>query len=89
MKTWLTYLAAAAMGIAFELTFGNNASFVWSMGILSEIVLKLGIFIVFGLTGTGYFDMVAYEKFHDGKMDDYIPTDEELERYRAKLPKVD
>lgn len=34
--------------------------------------------IVFGLTGTGYFDMVAYEKFHDGKMSDYIPTDEEL-----------
>jgi len=45
--------------------------------------------IVFGLTGTGYFDMVAYEKFHDGKMDDYIPTDEELAKYRAKLPKVD
>ncbi len=34
--------------------------------------------IVFGLTGTGYFDMVAYEKFHDGKMSDYIPTDEDL-----------
>ena len=45
--------------------------------------------IVFGLTGTGYFDMVAYEKFHDGKMDDYIPSDEELARFRAKLPKVD
>ena len=45
--------------------------------------------IVFGLTGTGYFDMVAYEKFHDGKMSDYIPTDEELASYRAKLPKVD
>ena len=45
--------------------------------------------IVFGLTGTGYFDMVAYEKFHDGKMSDYIPTDEELESYRAKLPKID
>ncbi len=30
--------------------------------------------IVFGLTGTGYFDMYAYEKFHDGKMDDYFPT---------------
>ncbi len=45
--------------------------------------------IVFGLTGTGYFDMVAYEKFHDGKMDDYIPTDEELAVYRARLPKVD
>ena len=34
--------------------------------------------IVFGLTGTGYFDMFAYEKFHDGKMTDYIPTDDEL-----------
>jgi len=45
--------------------------------------------IVFGLTGTGYFDMVAYEKFHDGEMNDYIPTDEELVNYRAKLPKID
>jgi len=45
--------------------------------------------IVFGLTGTGYFDMVAYEKFHDGKMDDYIPSDEELAKYREKLPKID
>lgn len=43
--------------------------------------------ILFGLTGTGYFDMVAYEKFHDGKMEDYIPTDEELEESLAKLPK--
>ena len=34
--------------------------------------------IVFGLTGTGYFDMVAYEKFNNGEMTDYIPTDEEL-----------
>ena len=45
--------------------------------------------IVFGLTGTGYFDMVAYEKFHEGEMSDYIPTDDELASYRAKLPKVD
>ncbi len=45
--------------------------------------------IVFGLTGTGYFDMVAYEKFHDGKMEDYIPTDEELAKYAAKLPKTE
>ncbi len=44
--------------------------------------------IVFGLTGTGYFDMVAYEKYHEGLMTDYIPTDEELAAYRAKLPKV-
>lgn len=45
--------------------------------------------ILFGLTGTGYFDMVAYEKYHDGLMDDYVPTDEELAAYAAKLPKVD
>ena len=45
--------------------------------------------IVFGLTGTGYFDMVAYEKYHDGQMSDYIPTDEELAVYRAKLPRID
>lgn len=44
--------------------------------------------IVFGLTGTGYFDMVAYEKFHDGEMKDYIPTDEELKVYANRLPKV-
>lgn len=44
--------------------------------------------IVFGLTGTGYFDMFAYEKFHDGEMSDYIPTDEELAKYRDTLPKV-
>lgn len=44
--------------------------------------------IVFGLTGTGYFDMVAYERFHEGEMSDYIPTDEELTVYRAKLPKI-
>lgn len=45
--------------------------------------------ILFGLTGTGYFDMVAYEKFHEGQMDDYIPTDEELAAYAAKLPKAE
>lgn len=44
--------------------------------------------IVFGLTGTGYFDMFAYEKFHDGEMSDYIPSDEELAKYRDMLPKV-
>lgn len=44
--------------------------------------------IVFGLTGTGYFDMRAYEKFHNGEMNDYIPTDEELALCRAKLPKI-
>ena len=44
--------------------------------------------IVFGLTGTGYFDMVAYEKFHDGEMTDYIPTDEELKKSFSSLPNV-
>ena len=44
--------------------------------------------IVFGLTGTGYFDMVAYEKFHDGNMSDYIPTDEELQKSFDKLPRA-
>ncbi len=44
--------------------------------------------ILFGLTGTGYFDMVAYEKFHDGEMKDYIPTDKELEESLAMLPKM-
>ncbi len=44
--------------------------------------------IVFGLTGTGYFDMYAYEKFHNGQMDDYIPTDDELSKYISKLPKI-
>ena len=44
--------------------------------------------ILFGLTGTGYFDMVAYEKFHDGLMEDYIPTDEELAVGFSKLPQV-
>ena len=44
--------------------------------------------IVFGLTGTGYFDMVAYQKFNDGKMGDYIPTDEEIAASIAKTPKL-
>ncbi len=44
--------------------------------------------IVFGLTGTGYFDMYAYAKFNDGVMGDYIPTDEEIAASIAKLPKL-
>ena len=44
--------------------------------------------IVFGLTGTGYFDMVAYQKFNDGEMSDYIPTDEDIAKSLALLPKV-
>jgi tryptophan synthase beta chain len=44
--------------------------------------------IVFGLTGTGYFDMTAYEKFHDGQMENYIPTDEEIAASIARLPRL-
>ena len=44
--------------------------------------------IVFGLTGTGYFDMVAYGKYNDKEMNDYIPTDEELEKSFSTLPEV-
>jgi tryptophan synthase beta chain len=44
--------------------------------------------IVFGLTGTGYFDMVAYEKYNNGEMSDYIPTDEDLKPGFDGLPKV-
>lgn len=43
--------------------------------------------ILFGLTGTGYFDMVAYEKFHDGQMTDYIPTDEDLKPGFDAIPR--
>ena len=44
--------------------------------------------IVFGLTGTGYFDMTAYEKFNNGEMTDYIPTDADLKKGFDGLPKV-
>lgn len=45
--------------------------------------------IVFGLTGTGYFDMVAYQKFNDGDMADYVPSDEEISKSLSMLPKVE
>ena len=45
--------------------------------------------ILFGLTGTGYFDMMSYEKFHDGIMTDYIPSDEEIQNSLDNLPKFD
>jgi tryptophan synthase beta chain len=45
--------------------------------------------ILFGLTGTGYFDMMSYEKFHDGKMQDYVPTEEDIARGINGLPKFD
>ncbi len=44
--------------------------------------------ILFGLTGTGYFDLVAYEKFHKGEMKDYVPEDEEIRKSLDKLPKI-
>ncbi|MGN0704062.1 MAG: TrpB-like pyridoxal phosphate-dependent enzyme [Lentihominibacter sp.] len=44
--------------------------------------------IVFGLTGTGYFDMYAYESFNNGTMTDYIPTDEDLAAGFASLPQI-
>ena len=45
--------------------------------------------IVFGLTGTGYFDMMSYQKFNDGIMCDYIPTDEEIAKSLSMLPNVE
>ena len=45
--------------------------------------------ILFGLTGTGYFDLVAYEKFHEGQMKNVIPSDEDIAKSLAQLPKVD
>lgn len=45
--------------------------------------------ILFGLTGTGYFDLVAYQKFNDGEMSDFIPTDQQLQASFATLPKVE
>ena len=44
--------------------------------------------IVFGLTGTGYFDLVAYQKYNDGVMDDYIPTDADIAASLAQCPKL-
>jgi len=44
--------------------------------------------ILFGLTGTGYFDMSAYDSFHRGTMSDYIPSDEELQKGFDQLPQV-
>lgn len=44
--------------------------------------------ILFGLTGTGYFDMVAYDRFNRGEMEDHVPTDEELEAGFATIPSV-
>ena len=45
--------------------------------------------ILFGLTGTGYFDLYAYANYNDGTMTDYIPTDDDLRASIDRLPKVD
>ena len=45
--------------------------------------------ILFGLTGTGYFDMAAYMAYNAGTMTDYVPTEEDLARGLKNLPKVD
>jgi len=45
--------------------------------------------ILFGLTGTGYFDMYAYEKFHNGVMENYVPSDEEIQKAISRLPNVE
>ena len=44
--------------------------------------------IVFGLTGTGYFDLLAYQRFHDGEMTDFVPSDADLARSVAQLPRI-
>lgn len=44
--------------------------------------------ILFGLTGTGYFDMTAYSSFNEGKMSDYIPTDEDLKPSMDAIPEI-
>jgi len=44
--------------------------------------------IVFGLTGTGYFDMFAYERFNNGEMENYIPTDAEIEKAVSQMPEI-
>ena len=44
--------------------------------------------ILFGLTGTGYFDMTAYASYQEGRMQDYIPTDEELQKGFDSLPHI-
>ena len=45
--------------------------------------------ILFGLTGTGYFDLAAYMQYNDGTMTDYIPSDEDLQKGFAAIPYVD
>ncbi len=44
--------------------------------------------ILFGLTGTGYFDMAAYQKYNDGNIMDFVPTDEDIQQSLNRLPKI-
>lgn len=44
--------------------------------------------ILFGLTGTGYFDLKAYENYNNGTMTDYVPSDEELKKGFDGLPEI-
>ena len=44
--------------------------------------------IVFGLTGTGYFDLKAYAAYNDGNMSDYTPSDEEIKKSTGAIPKI-
>ena len=70
--------------VSFEVREGEIVGFAGLVGAGRSETMQC----VFGLTGTGYFDLVAYQKYHDGLMSDYIPTDEELAKYRLTLPKV-
>lgn len=56
MKTWLTYLAAAAMGLAFELAFHGSGFYLSFVTFMADVMLKLGIFIVFPLA---FFTMTS------------------------------
>ena len=55
------------------------------MRVVSQQILQLQV----GLTGTGYFDMLAYGKYNDGLLTDYAPTDEEIEKGFAGMPVID
>ena len=61
----------------------NGKIFCTSIASLSHISKKT---ILFGLTGTGYFDMTAYQQYNDGTMTDYIPTDEDLKEGFKYIP---
>ena len=88
--TWMVIVSALVTTIS-TFVFGT-----WSDRIgKRRIFVSLGYIIwgattiLFGLTGTGYFDMVAYEKFNNGQMTDYVPTDDDLAVGFAGLPEID